>query len=266
MGSAISTLYNSIDGVTQNPASLSEAPNYVHANFTDFVLGINTSSLGAGMDFKGYKYAVNFRYMNFGDFDKYDEDGIDLGSFSAGDKEFSLSVAKKLGNYFSAGITTAYLNSNIDHYSASALKMDFGLQYYLPSQNLSLGISFKNFDTMLSNYSTKKEHLENLLLFGISKKLQYAPAIIAVDILKYETLDVIANLGVRIVPSNHFRFYIGASSRKIELQNHRDLKSLIAGISGGCGFSVKSWNFDIGYSSLGDAGNITSFSFYKLLN
>ena len=198
-------------------------------------------------------------------FDKYDENGIDEGNFSANDKELSLILAKKLGNYISAGVTTSYLNSSIDNYSAHALKMNFGLQYYNPKQKLSVGVSYNNLDKMLSNYAHIDENITNLLLIGISKKLQYLPAIISIDVLKYTDFDYIGNLGLRFNPSDRFRVFIGTSSRKIELQNQTDIQSLIDGVSAGVGFTIKSMNFDMSYSSLGDAGEITSFSFYKIL-
>lgn len=265
MGNAVSTLNNSIDGIFQNPATLSQAPKFLHANYTNLVLDINTTSIGYGSKTKYFNYAVNLSYMNFGDFDKYDEDGNDEGTFSANDKELSLSIAKKLGNYLSFGITASYLNSSIDNYSAHATKMNIGLQYYHPKEKLSIGISYNNLDKMLSNYANIDEKIPNLLLIGISKKLQYLPAVVSFDILKYQNYDYIANLGIKFTPSDRFRIYLGTSSRKVELQNQTDIQSLIDGVSAGVGFSIHSYNFDMSYSSLGDAGGITSFSFYKIL-
>ena len=45
MGNAVSSLNNSFDGIFQNPASLAETPKFIHANFTNFILGINTTSI-----------------------------------------------------------------------------------------------------------------------------------------------------------------------------------------------------------------------------
>ncbi len=266
MSSAISSLNNNINGIFLNPATLANSPGFYHANFTNFVLDINSTSVGFGSETKYFKYAANISYLNFGDFIERDDEGNDLGDFSANDKELFIIFAKKIGQYISAGFSTSFLNSKIDNYSANSLSLGFGLQYYYPKQNLSIGISLNNYDKMFDNYSSKNENIPNLILFGISKQLQYLPAIISFDLFKYKEIDPLFNLGIKFIPKKHFRIFLGTSSKKIELQNHADIKSLISGVSGGVGFSKNSYNFDVSYSSLGDAGEITSFSFYKLLN
>ena len=264
-GSAISSINNNIDGVFLNPATLVNAPNFYHANFTNFILDINTTSISFGRTSGKIKYAANISYMNYGDFDKYDDAGNSMGDFSANDKEFSMVVARKLGNYLSAGLITSWLHSEIDDYNASAITMGLGFQYYVEQHKFAVSLSFNNFDKMLSNYSDYNENIPNLILLGVSKQLLYLPAVVSFDLLKYNNLDIIGNLGVKFSPTNYYSIFLGTSSRKIELQNQSGLKSLLSGVSLGFGFQIKTYNFDVSYSSLGDAGEITSFSIYKLL-
>jgi len=266
MSAAVSTLNNNIDGIFLNPASLANSPNFYHANFTKFILDISTTSLGIGLENKYFNYAVNVSYMNFGEFDEKDDEGIKTGSFSASDKEISLVIAKKLGNYFSAGFTTALINSNIQNYSSNTIASGIGLQYFHPKQNLAVGVSFKNFDYQFSNFNKHDEKMPNLAVLGVSKKLQYLPATVSLDLLSYQDSDIIFNAGVKFQPNSLIRIFIGTGSKKFELQNQSNLSSLISGISLGAGFEIKKMNFDFSYSSLGDAGQITSFSFYRLLN
>ena len=266
MGSAVSSLNNNIDGIFLNPASLANSPKFYHANFTKFVLDISTTSLSVGLKNKYFNYAINVSYMNFGDFDEKDIEGNNLGEFSANDKEISLSIAKKLGNYFSAGFSTAFINSNIQNFSSNTLTNGFGIQYFHPEKNLAIGISFKNFDYQLSSYDNKVEKMPNLTILGISKKLQYLPATVCFDLLSYQGSDIMFNSGIKFQPNSLLRIFIGTSSKKFDLQNRSDINSLLSGISLGAGFEIKKMNFDFSYSSLGDAGQITSFSLYKLLD
>lgn len=265
MSGAVSSLNNNIDGIFLNPASLANSPNFYHANFTKFILDISTTSLGVGLENKYFKYAVNVSYMNFGDFDEKDDEGNETGNFSASDKEISFSIAKKLGNYISAGFTSAIINSNIQNYSSNTITNGFGIQYFHPEQNLAIGVGFKNFDYQLSSYDEIEEEMPNLAILGISKKLQYLPATISFDLLSYQDSDIMYNAGVKFQPNSLLRIFIGTGSKKFELQNQSNLSSLISGISLGAGIQINNMNFDASYSSLGDAGHITSFSFYRLL-
>ena len=266
MSSAVSSLNNSIDGVFLNPASLAQSPNFYHANFTKFVLDVSSTSIGIGLENKYFKYAVNVSYMNFGEFDEKDSDGNKLGTFSANDKEISLSIAKKLGNYISAGVSTAFISSNIQNYTATALSGGIGLQYFHPEQNLAIGLSYRNMDYQISNYNDKDEYMPNLAILGISKKLQYLPATASFDLMSYGNSDIMFNAGAKFQPNSLLSIFIGTGSKKFQLQNRSDISSLVSGISLGAGVEIKKTNFDISYSSLGDAGQITSFSFYRLLN
>ncbi len=266
MGTAISSLNNNIDGVFQNPATLSNAPNFVHINHTNFVLDINTTNLSVGFDNNYFDYAIGISYMNFGKFDKLDKNGQELGEFSANDKEINMVLSKKLGNYLSAGFSLSYLHSTIDNFSSSALKNDIGLQYFNSNNQLAISLVYKNLDYAISSYSQKTENLSNLFLLGISKQLKYLPATVSVDCLKYADYNLLINLGAKFQFGQYLTLLTGTSSRKFDLQNRTDISSLFSGISAGIGLQIASYNFGLSYNSLGDAGEITSYSMTKILD
>lgn len=265
IGAATSTLYNSFDGIFQNPALMANSPKFYHLNYTNFVLDINTTTLNVGLKNRFFNYAVSISYMNFGDFTEKDIDGNPMGEFVANDKELSLVMAKSFGHYFSFGVSGSYLNSKIDNASATNLSGSVGMQFYYPKESLSIGLSLKNIDWQLDSYAGKTETLPNLWTLGVSKKLRYLPAIICLDLLKYTDYELIFNTGVKFEANQYFDMTLGTSSRKFDLQNRTDLASLTAGISGGIGLNLRKFHLDMSYSSLGDAGEITSFSFYRTM-
>lgn len=120
-------------------------------------------------------------------------------------------------------------------------------------------------DYQINSYDDYEEDMSNLAIIGVSKKLQYLPAIVSIDLLSYQDYDLMFNAGVKFQPNSHFKIFVGTGSKKFELQTRSDITSLFSGISLGTGIEFNSLNFDISYSSLGDAGEITSFSFYKIL-
>jgi len=265
VGSAISTLHNNFDGIFQNPALMAKSPKFYHLNYTDFVLDINTTSLNVGLENRFFKYSLAVSYMNFGNFTEKDIKGNTLGNFNANDKEFSLIVAKSMGDYLAFGFSGSYLNSKINNSSATTLSAAVGIQFYYPKEQLSVGLSLKNLDSQLDSYTDKTEELPNLLILGLSKKLKYLPAVISLDLLKFSNYDLIFNTGIKFNTNQYLDIMVGTSSRKFDLQNRTDLASLTAGISGGIGLNLNGFHLDMSYSSLGDAGEITSFSFYRIM-
>ena len=66
-------------------------------------------------------------------------------TYSAQDYAVSFSVATKLINEFSVGLTTKYINQRIWTESAGQLALDVGVHYKTPLPGLSLGASISNF-------------------------------------------------------------------------------------------------------------------------
>lgn len=150
-GSAYTARPDGVASAFYNPAGLGVLRSS-EALFTnmDFIAGIGynhtgiviaSESLSGGM-------GLSVTSLDYGSQDRTQINNenpiIDLGSFSAEDKAFSLSYGRKISNRLLGGLTTKWVESSLASEDASTLTADLGLMYAVPSTNLNAGISARN--------------------------------------------------------------------------------------------------------------------------
>ncbi len=265
MASATSTIYKNGTGVFLNPSLISLSPSSIHTNLTSFVLDINSLNMQILFNKTTYSWGLSLSYLNYGKFLERDMNGIETGSFHANDKNLTLYYGGKIVTNIYFGFSGTYLSSNLSSLSSNAITGSVGMLYHNPNNTLSIGFTYKNSGYNMSNYSNNKEQIPSQYIFGISKHLAYLPVTIAADFQKQENRKPIVNLGLEIDIKEYLVIRVGSSSKRFNLQNEYDVKNFLAGSSCGFGIMVKKYQFDFGFSSLGDAGNISSISITKIL-
>ena len=132
-GSGISLTANNDVSLTRlAPSLLNENMNnhFVFA-FGDYFSDINILSFSfARKIHKLGLTSINFQTIDYGLFEYTDDFGNVLGEFSASDQIFSFSLAKKISNVFSLGMSLNMLNSKYSSYSAIALSSNISSTYF----------------------------------------------------------------------------------------------------------------------------------------
>lgn len=96
--------------------------------------------------------SVGINYFSYGKIDQIDASGNATGAvFSPNEYAIVLGYAKSQGP-FSMGANLKYVHSSIETYNASAVMVDFGTLYKHPTQQLTVGLVFKNVGFNLNNY------------------------------------------------------------------------------------------------------------------
>ena len=196
-GQAVCVHDDDLTPAFQNPALLDESMNN-HISFNP-VLYIADTRYG----FAGYSHSfrhkqdhrkigsfgLGVQYLNYGTFTYTDNTGEDINtyglpaasgdplkSFRASDLCVMVSAARQFRQKFSYGATLKYLSSNYERYSAYALALDIGGNYYDYKKELSAGIVLKNAGTPLRRFIPgEKQPMPFDLEAGISKKLRHTP-------------------------------------------------------------------------------------------
>jgi len=138
-----------------NPALLKDSI-HKHASFTyqPFFADIKRTSLFAAYQLKENKgvVSVGINYFNYGTINETDASGNETGSVYR-PNEFALigGYARGLGP-FSMGVNAKLVYSSLGSYNASAFMVDFGALYKHPTQQLTVGLVFKNVGFNLNNY------------------------------------------------------------------------------------------------------------------
>ena len=254
---AISTFQENVTGVVLNPAIAGISNNYLKFNYTNFVLDINSSSLAYGSSSTMGSYEIAIQTMNYGSWDHRDVEGNKLGSYSINDLYTKFTWSGELAKNFYIGINLNYSFSRLYDYTANYLAAGFGIIYTMPS-GFTLGLSTINNELSGKSYVID-EKLESMIVLGISKKLDYLPMRMGLDLIRTSSDNYQANLGGKLSFQNIFLLW-GISSKREDLSTEDAVQNLLAGISGGFGVNIDQYSLAFGYRNLGGVGSILSFS------
>lgn len=263
MAGSFLTAENDVNVLFYNPAGIAtiEKPQ-ISAGFFKYLLDINSGNAAFAMKYRDYGYfSAGIRYINYGSFDKYDENFNNTGTFNANDLALSVGYANVYDEKLFYGANAKFIYSNIDEYTSTGLAVDLGLMYKITDYDVNFGISLLNLGTQMSSYIDTKENLPLELRFGGSVKLKYLPLNFnfALNNLVEDTeefTDRFKNfsLGGEFTLSDYLNLRLGYNNQ--QRQNLKTGSSIgIGGFSAGIGFRYEEKYFiDYGFNSMGKIG------------
>lgn len=246
-----------------NPAGLSTITGKrASVGFFKYLLDINSGNVAYTQKYKDYGYfGLGIRYVNYGTFDKYNEDLENLGTFGANDIAISLGYAYKYQDRYNFGGNVKYIYSKYDEYGSSAIAFDAGALVQLPEYMMSIGASVLNVGTQIDSYIDTKEKLPLDVRFGVSKRLEHLPLTVNIGFCRLgddydKFFERFKNLiiGGEFNINEYIDFRIGYNN-----QQRQDLKTGtsigLAGFSAGLGFKYEDKYFlDYSFNSMGKIG------------
>jgi hypothetical protein len=289
-----------INLVVANPALINENHNKkLSLNHAIFPSGINYGQLAYGFNHQKYgSFIGHMRYVSYGKFDRFDESGIEQGTFTAGDYALGLGYGKSLNKYFSVGVNANLIFSHYESYTSFGVATDLSFMFYDEKSNLTAVLTAKNAGYQLKGFTkNNNEPLPLEILAGLSYKFHHAPFRLSmvvhdltdwdlsynipgaqptIDALTGDTIPVPSesfvkkmfrhvNFGVEIVPSDNFAIRLGYNiNRRASLGVENRMG--ISGFSAGVGFKVKKFEFDYALASYSAAGLSNMFTITTNLN
>jgi len=260
---------NDVNAVFYNPAGLATIDgSKASVGFFKYLLDINSGNAAYTQKYKDLGYfGAGIRFVNYGSFDKYDENFNQNGTFSANDIALSLGYANKYKDRFNYGANLKFIYSSIDEYSSLGAAVDLGFMYYVPETYFGAGISLLNLGTQLSSYNNTREDLPLDLRAGISKKLDYLPLTFTIGLINltdsYDNFyDRFKNIVVGGELSVSDYVSVRAGYNNTLRQNLKTGSSLgIAGFSAGIGIKfMEKYRFDYAFNSMGNVGSTHRFN------
>jgi len=275
VGARPAALAGSVQAVTNDPVMLFYNPASLgtlaspggSAGFFKHLLDINAGYAVYGQEIAGVGHVgAGVIYTNYGSFDRTDDLGNTVGSFSASDIAFSAVYSNSLEENLFYGGGVKFIYSSIAGYHATALAADAGILYRLPASRLTLGASLRNIGRETGTYAGVNEPLPLDLAFGASVVPRGLPLLLNVDfhrlnenpgefIERFRAFTV----GGEFTLSRVFQVRFGYNN-----QARKDLQtgtsSGLAGFSAGIGITVSQTVVDYALSSLGPIGNLHRIS------
>lgn len=183
-GNNISIIDDDITLTAHNPALL--------INASDNTLNLNYMTYMSDSKVAGAAYnhvfgeraagAVYARYVDYGEFEGYNEDNIYTGTFSAKDMEFAISYSYLLSDKWSGGVSGKFIYSKYETMSAIALGVDLGLNYFDEERDFSASLVLKNLGGQVKAYEEKTEKMPLDVAVGFTKRLAHAPIRLSVTL------------------------------------------------------------------------------------
>jgi hypothetical protein len=209
---------------------------------------IGPGNLGAGILYKDY-----------GNFDKTDDRGEEIGTFGANSVALAVAYALQPYENLSVGASAKYIRSAIDNYSADAMALDASAMYTIPSQQLSVALGLFNAGFTNSAFIHTKDPLPLGVKAGFSKQLAHLPLLVSAQIYKFRDEELQAAFGGEFTLTENLFLRLGYDTlgRRIEVDSSKDR---FAGAAIGLGFFWNKIHVDYAFTTYGELGSLNRFT------
>ena len=262
MAGAFTAVENDLYAIATNPAALAGiTKKQGTVDYVNSVLDIQ-SGFGAYVHpLAAGNIAVSLFYKDYGSFDKSDEFGNSVGSFSANSLVLSAVFARQYTKKIWYGAGVKFIHSGIDVHTANAFAFDAALFYHSDIfENLKIGGGIYNLGKATTAFIDTKEELPTRIEFGVSKTLAHLPLRYSLTVRQFLGEDFQLAAGGEFKLSENLFFRLGYNSlgQDQKLENSSDR---FAGVS--TGFNInkkKKYLIDYSYASWGTVGSLNRFS------
>ncbi len=247
----------------------------LYSGVSDNSLGLSYMNYTKGINFIGAQYVKAFgdkhtaafqaQYLGFGKMNETDVRGNIIGNFSAKDIVIGAAYSYLFSERWAGGVTFHTVYSKYAEYSAVALAVDLGLNYFNEEKDLSLSATLRNFGHEVKTFHDVSQKVPYDLQIGITQGFKHAPVRISItmtDLTRWKSDFYFSEKGVGQLKfgqklMNHFivgfdilpinSLYISAAynfRRAYEMKAAG--KSRAAGLSFGAGIDI--WRIKAGVS------------------
>ena len=188
-GTLVSAVDPDLALAEQNAALLCpEMSGQLAVGYMNYVADINLAYAAYGGRFLELGgWTASARLLSYGDFDGYDAEGHPTGTFSAKDMAFSAGVGYPLSEHWRIGGFARALYSKYESYSAFALAVDVGVNYYNEVSGRSLSAVVTGLGGQLKRMEDRSQPVRPDLVVGWSKEIEHLP--FCLTLTAYRLLD-----------------------------------------------------------------------------
>ena len=252
-----------------NPAMMNEKmDDKIGLNYISYLSGIKfgTASWVHQIDEKNY-VSVHGRYFDYGTFDKFNEFGINEGTFNAKDVAVTLGYAFNISDFFTIGTNFTYINSQIETYQSNGVAVDLGLVFHDIDYDRNLSFVVRNLGRQIKAYDQKIEKLPLQINLGYSQKFEGFPILFTATLHDLQQFNISSpnnqqgqptnlprkimdhvSLGGELFPDKGFNIRLGYNFKRGNELAVEDVRSF-SGLTYGFGIKIKSFRFDYAHAN-----------------
>tara|TARA_Y100000385_G_scaffold290210_1_gene362440 strand:+ start:4318 stop:5337 length:1020 start_codon:yes stop_codon:yes gene_type:complete len=289
-GKVITNVDYDVTQALYNPATINiEMDNQLALNYANHLGDIRygTAAYAYTVDRRTQTFHAGVTYINYGNFEGYDENGNSTGDFTGNEAALSIGYALQIGfSDFYAGANIKLISSKLEQYSSFGAALDFGVIYINEYLDFNAALVVRNIGTQLTTYAGLNEPLPFEIDFGMSQTLENVPirwhltfenlqqwpiatanpARVTTDLNGNQTQEEVGFLsqlirhtllGVELFPKKGFNLRLGYSFRRAEELRIIEQRNF-SGLSFGIGLKFNKLRFSYTHARYSLASN-TSF-------
>ncbi|MFV5698886.1 type IX secretion system protein PorQ [Flavobacterium sp. ZT3R17] len=292
LGGKTVTIYDDdVNQVNFNPATLNaDMDNHLALNYGSYFKEVTygTASYAYTYDRHLQTFQAGINYVNYGNFDGYDENGQATASFTGSEIALSLGYAYNIPNTtIHLGANAKLISSTLESYSSLGGAIDIGALFIDERNDVNWGLAIRNIGTQFTTYNGTNEKLPLEIIVGVSQELENVPIRwhLTLENLQQwniafsnperaqssidgsstaEKVSVINNalrhviMGVELFPKKSFNIRLGYNFRRAEELRLLEQRNF-SGVSLGFGLKMNKLKFNYSYSRYTLAGNTSLF-------
>jgi hypothetical protein len=292
LGGKTITIYDDdVNQVNFNPATLNvEMDNHLALNYGSYYKEVTygTASYAYTYDRHLQTFQAGVNYVNYGNFEGYDENGQPTSEFTGSEIALSLGYAYNIPNTtIHLGANAKLISSTLESYNSLGGAIDVGALFIDERNDVNWGLVIRNIGTQFTTYSGTSEKLPLEIIAGVSQELDNVPIRwhLTLENLQQwnlafsnpvrgqssidgssseEKVSVINNalrhviVGVELFPKKAFNLRLGYNFRRAEELRLEEQRNF-SGVSVGFGLKMNKLKFNYSYSRYTLAGNTSLF-------
>jgi hypothetical protein len=256
LGGAFTAVAGDVESSAWNPAGLLGVRERTAAlSLNSYLVDTQAGFVSVALPNEQRVWAISANYVTYGNMQRTDGEGRDLGSFSAADMAAYISVAQPFWKeWLTLGASLKAIYSSIDEFSSDAYAFDLGLLARGPVQGMHIGASLSNLGFVRSAYAGDfKDELPVHMRIGLAHRPAHMPLpmLLLADFNVPNDNDPYLSLGLEVQLASGLYLRPGYS-----LQQTGSADEEALGLTAGAGFSAQRYRLDYAYSSFPDLGDV----------
>lgn len=274
-----------------NPATINpEMDNHLSVNYGSYFgeVTYGTAAYAYTYDRHVQTFHVGVNYVNYGDFDGYDENGQKTASFTGSEIALSFGYAYNVPwTDIFIGVNGKLISSTLESYNSFGAAMDLGALYVDDFNDINIGLAIRNIGVQIKPYQDTNEKLPMEIVAGISQELENVPIRWHLTLENLQQWDIAFSnpnrtegsldggskkekvgflnnalrhviLGAELFPEKSFSIRLGYNFRRAEELRIVEQRNF-SGLSAGFGLRFNNIRFDYSYSRYTSAANTSLF-------
>lgn len=289
-GKIITNIDYDVTQALYNPATINaDMDNQLALNYASHLgdISYGTAAYAYTVDRRTQTFHAGVTFVNYGNFEGYDENGNNTGAFTGNETAISFGYALQLGfSDFYAGANIKLISSKLEQYSSLGGALDLGLIYIDEYLDFNAALVVRNIGTQFTTYAGLNEPLPLEIDIGLSQKLENLPmrwhltfenlqqwsisapnpSRVTTDLNGNQTEEKVSFIsqlmrhtliGMELFPERGFNIRMGYSFRRAEELRILEQRNF-SGLSFGIGLKFNTLRFSYTHARYASAAN-TSF-------